>query len=84
MTVPDVIPAVPLTGSRADKVRAIDAALAQLEQLRAALSDEPGPRAIRAELRGPYINAPVWPWTVAGWSFAALFLALLLVTWLQS
>lgn len=81
---PDVIPAVPLTGSVDDQVRAIDAALLQLERLRAVLTEESPPRAPRAEVQGPYINAPVWPWTVAGWSFAALFLVLFLVTWLRS
>jgi hypothetical protein len=30
------------------------------------------------EFESPYINAPLWPWSVAGWSLAALF-ALLFV-----
>ena len=25
------------------------------------------------ELYGPYLNAPVWPWHVAGWIVSALF-----------
>ena len=25
------------------------------------------------ELYGPYLNAPVWPWRVAGWIVSALF-----------
>jgi hypothetical protein len=28
------------------------------------------------ELDSPYINAPVWPWSVAGWSLAAVFVVL--------
>jgi len=25
------------------------------------------------ELYGPYLNAPVWPWQVAGWIASVLF-----------
>ena len=28
------------------------------------------------ELESPYIDAPVWPWSVAGWSLAAGFVVL--------
>ena len=32
----------------------------------------------------PYINAPVWPWSLAGYSTAALWLLLLLFAWLRA
>lgn len=79
MDVPDVIPQVELKGSVADTVRAIDAAIARLARIRAALANESLPMPV--EPRGPYINAAVWPWTVAGWSLAALFLVLFLIAW---
>ena len=25
------------------------------------------------ELHGPYLNAPVWPWQMAGWILTTLF-----------
>ena len=28
------------------------------------------------ELESPYINAPVWPWAVAGWSLVVAFVLL--------
>ena len=31
------------------------------------------------ESDSPYINAAVWPWAVAGWCLAAMFLASFLV-----
>jgi hypothetical protein len=33
------------------------------------------------EVDSPYINAPVWPWSVAGWAFAALFVLLFVIAW---
>jgi hypothetical protein len=32
-----------------------------------------------SEFDSPYINAPVWPWAVTGWSLAALFVLLFLL-----
>jgi hypothetical protein len=84
MEIPDVVPPVTLTGSVEDKVRAIDAAIADLVRLRVALGGKPPASVQRSELYGPHINDPVWPWTVAGWSLAFLFLILFLVTWLRS
>ena len=78
---PDVIPQVELKGSRAEKLQALDATIARLHQLRAALiGDEPG-RVPPGTLHGPYINAPVWPWFAAGWVVGALFVLLFLVAW---
>jgi hypothetical protein len=34
-----------------------------------------------SELHGPYIDAPVWPWSAAGWALGALFIVLFLVAW---
>jgi hypothetical protein len=28
-----------------------------------------------------YINAPVWPWSVAGWSLAAMFILFFVAAW---
>jgi len=36
------------------------------------------------ELDSPHINAPVWPWTVAGWTLAVVFMLLFVITWLRS
>jgi hypothetical protein len=33
----------------------------------------------RAELDGPYINAPVWPWLTAGWLMAATYVLSIVV-----
>jgi hypothetical protein len=33
------------------------------------------------ERDGPYINAPNWPWLVAGWIVAALFVVCALVAY---
>ena len=37
-----------------------------------------------SDLCGPYIDAPVWPWSVAGWTFAALYILLALMAWISS
>ena len=34
------------------------------------------------EYHSPRMNAPVWPWSLAGYSMAALWLLLLLLAWL--
>ena len=34
------------------------------------------------EFDSPHINAPVWPWSLAGYSVAALILGLFLYAWL--
>ena len=75
---PTIIPALELAGSPQDKVRTLDTAIAQLQQLRRAVLGEPSlPPA--HELRGRYINAPDWPWFTAGWVLGALFVLLLLL-----
>jgi hypothetical protein len=33
------------------------------------------------DLRGPYLNAPVWPWVAAGWIAGALFVLSFLLAW---
>ena len=35
------------------------------------------------EVDSPYINAPNWPWTVAGVTLSALHVLLFVVGWLQ-
>ena len=76
---PQVIPSVELTGSRADKLRTLDAAIARLQQIRNTLTWEA--LVPPYELHGRYINAPVWPWFVAGWIVGALFVVVFLVAW---
>ena len=34
------------------------------------------------QVLSPHINAPVWPWSLAGYSMATLWLLLLLLAWL--
>jgi hypothetical protein len=81
---PVLIPAVELRGTLVDRLRTLDAAIARLQSARRALSREPVPGAPSNEFYGPYINAPVWPWTVAGWTLAVVFMLLFLMTWLRS
>jgi hypothetical protein len=81
---PTVIPAVELRGSLVDRLRTLDAAIARLQSARRALSREPVPGAPSHEFYGRYINAPVWPWAVAGWTLAVIFMLLFLTTWLSS
>jgi hypothetical protein len=75
---PIVIPAVELKGLPQERLRALDAALRHLQHVRSALIGE-APVPSRYELRGRYINAPVWPWFTAGWVLGALFVLLLLL-----
>lgn len=81
---PVVIPAVELTGSRFDRLRTLDAAIARLQAARRNLLREPIAGAPPNEYFGPHVNAPVWPWTVAGWTLAVVFMLLFLITWLRS
>lgn len=36
------------------------------------------------ELDSRHINAPVWPWTVAGFTTAAFFVAFFIIAWSHS
>jgi hypothetical protein len=36
------------------------------------------------EKDSPFINAPVWPWTVTGWLMAVTFVIMLVLAWSQS
>lgn len=81
---PVVIPAVELRGSLLDRLQTLDAAIARLQSARRALSREPVPGAPSNEFYGRHINAPVWPWTVAGWTLAVILMVLFLITWLRS
>lgn len=36
------------------------------------------------ERDSPYIDAPVWPWSFAGWVIAAVALLTFVVAWLRS
>jgi hypothetical protein len=38
----------------------------------------------QSEVYGPYIDSPVWPWSLAGWCLAALYVVLALAAWLSS
>lgn len=84
MNGPDVIPSVNLQGSTEDKVRAIDATIARLRDLRADLTGGQRVAAERPEWQGPYINAPVWPWFCAGWAAGAVFVLLFVLAWANS
>ena len=84
MEMPEVIPPVELQGSRADRLRTLDAAIARLQALKRAVAGEPATVTPPSELHGPYINAPVWPWFVAGCVLGALFVLLFVVAWSYS
>jgi hypothetical protein len=70
---PIVIPAVELSGSQTDRLRALDASIVHLQQLKLTLLGEALPYESPSELHGPYLHAPVWPWFLAGWVTGALF-----------
>jgi hypothetical protein len=70
---PIVIPAVELSGSQTDRLRALEASIVRLQQLKLTLVGEASPHEPPSELRGPYLHAPVWPWFLAGWVAGALF-----------
>jgi hypothetical protein len=36
------------------------------------------------EVYGPYIDAPTWPWTLAGCLLAGMYLVLAVAAWLRS
>lgn len=71
-----VIPAVELKGSQADRLKTLDASINRLLQMRRMLTGDTAPYRDRAELYGPYLHAPVWPWFLAGWIIGALFVLL--------
>jgi len=81
METPEVIPPVELRGSRADRLRTLDGAIARLQALKRAIAGEPATATPPPELHGPYINAPVWPWFAAGCVLGALFVLLFVVAW---
>jgi hypothetical protein len=81
---PVIIPAIELRGSAIDRLRTLDAAIARLQSMRRAAARTPVPGAPANEFYGPYVNAPVWPWTVAGWALAVVFMLLFLMAWLRS
>ena len=38
--------------------------------------------AVPQELKGPHLNAPVWPWVTAGWIAGAIFALTFLIAWM--
>lgn len=76
--VDQLIPAVKLEGSRAERLKTLDAAIARLERERSRLVG-PSPKIPPGERESRYINAPVWPWFAAGWLLGALFVLLFLL-----
>ena len=61
--------------------KALDAVIANLQQLRSTLVGETQTETPLSELQGRYIDAPVWPWFAAGWIVGALVVLLFLVAW---
>jgi hypothetical protein len=68
-----MIPALKLEGSRDQQLKAIEEGIARLEQLRRALMGAPRLPVPPGELQSRFIDAPAWPWFVAGWVLGALF-----------
>ena len=67
------VPSVTLTGSTAEQLEALEASIAHLLRLRHELTGDSLQPTMPPELHGPYLNAPVWPWFLAGWIVGALF-----------
>ncbi len=78
-----VIPAVELRGSRAQKLRTLETAIAFLERLRRSLAGDATAGRTSHEGPSPYIDAPAWPWLVAGIVMGALFVLLLVAAWMR-
>jgi hypothetical protein len=78
---PHFIPSVELTGSRANRLMQLETLISYLQRLRSNLAGEPGAARSTYEGPSPYIDAPVWPWLVAGIVLGALFVVLLLAAW---
>jgi hypothetical protein len=76
-----VLPPLELKGSTEEKLKAIDAEMRRLEQLRRSVAGDVSKNILSQELYGPYLNAPVWPWFAAGWVLGALFVLLFVVAW---
>ena len=76
-----VLPPLELKGSTEEKLKAIDAEIGRLEQLRRSVAGDVSKNILSQELYGPYLNAPVWPWFAAGWVLGALFALLFVVAW---
>ena len=79
-----VVPAVELKGSQAERLKALDDSINRLLQMRRMLTGDAAPYQERAELYGPYLHAPVWPWFVAGWIIGALFVLLFVLARLRA
>jgi hypothetical protein len=81
MNISHFIPSLELKGSRAHKLMQLDTLIAYLQRLRVSLAGDAD--AVRSTYEGPsrYIDAPAWPWLVAGIVLGALFVVLLVVAW---
>ena len=66
-----------------DRTRAqlLDRTIESLQQLRDALAAAETITPPK-DLRGRYVNAPVWPWFWAGWTVGALLVLMFVVAWL--
>lgn len=73
----NVIPSVELKGSRADKLRQLDALIVYLERLRRSLAGHTGHSGFEGPSR--YAAAPSWPWFAAG-VLATMAVLLLFIT----
>jgi hypothetical protein len=76
MTTPITIPAIELTGPPSEQLVVLDRAIARLHELRRTIAPEGAPVPV---VHGRHINAPVWPWFVAGWIVGALFVVAFVV-----
>jgi hypothetical protein len=80
---PQALPPVELSGSRAYRPRTIEGLIARLECMLVALveDDEMAPA---SEVYGPYVDAPGWPWLLAGWTLGSGILLLFVISWVRS
>ena len=62
----------------------MDGLIAHLERVRTAVVDQESAPSPTPEFYGPYIDAPLWPWLLAGWALGSAIVLLFVLAWARS